>query len=366
MYVVALTRSNANAAMVFQFLYTLVDIFKGYFGPKLNEDTIRNNFTLVYELLDEVLDFGYPQTTTLDILQMFINLGEVTRPQDAAEQAKMTDTITGTRDWRQEGIVYKKNQVFIDVMENVNLLVSSTGTVLRSDVTGQILMDSQLSGMPECKFSLNDKLLLQRHPRARGASSAAAVELDDATFHRCVQLGKFDADRSITFVPPDGQFELMRYRISENVNLPFRFLPVMEEQGDTRVIVNVKVTANFASTLFATNVVVKIPTPPNTARARITVPSGRARYEPEQNAIVWRVRRFAGGNEMTIQADVELIRQTKKRTWVRPPIGVDFQVPMFTASGLAVKGLKVYERSNYKPIKWVRYITRAGSYQIRI
>jgi Adaptor complexes medium subunit family len=29
---------------------------------------------------------------------------------------------------------------------------------------------------------------------------------------RCVRLGKFDADRTITFIPPDGEFELMRYR----------------------------------------------------------------------------------------------------------------------------------------------------------
>lgn len=38
----------------------------------------------------------------------------------------------------------------------------------------------------------------------------AGVEIDDCTFHRCVRLGKFDADRTITFIPPDGEFELMR------------------------------------------------------------------------------------------------------------------------------------------------------------
>jgi AP-2 complex subunit mu-1 len=42
------------------------------------------------------------------------------------------------------------------------------------------------------------------------------------------------------------------------------------------------------------------------------------------------------------------------------------QVPMFTASGLHVRSLKVFERNNYQTTKWVRYQTRAGSYQIRI
>jgi len=40
---------------------------------------------------------------------------------------------------------------------------------------------------------------------------------------------------------------------------------------------------------------------------------------------------------------------------------------MFTASGLLVRFLKVFEQSNYNSVKWVRYLTKAsGSYQIRV
>jgi hypothetical protein len=84
------------------------------------------------------------------------------------------------------------------------------------------------------------------------------VEIDDCTFHRCVRLGKFDADRTITFVPPDGEFELMRYRVTENVNLPFRLIPAVQEEGRNRVAVNIKVKANFNAKLFGTNVVIKV------------------------------------------------------------------------------------------------------------
>ena len=132
----------------------------------------------------------------------------------------------------------------MDVIETVNLLMSkdgeltlsrwrmdqlipSTGAVLRADVDGQILMRAYLSGTPECKFGLNDKLVLQKKSatwsinnvseldaRHRGADSQPrsedAVELDDCQFHQCVRLGKFDTDRSISFIPPDGEFELMR------------------------------------------------------------------------------------------------------------------------------------------------------------
>lgn len=38
----------------------------------------------------------------------------------------------------------------------------ATGSILRADVDGQILMRAYLSGTPECKFGLNDKLVLQK------------------------------------------------------------------------------------------------------------------------------------------------------------------------------------------------------------
>lgn len=76
---------------------------------------------------------------------------------------------------------------------------------------GQILMRAYLSGMPECKFGLNDKLVLERNDRSKAsAGDAAAVELDDCQFHQCVKLSRYDTDRSISFTPPDGEFELMR------------------------------------------------------------------------------------------------------------------------------------------------------------
>ena len=63
-------------------------------------------------------------------------LGSLRAATSAAADKQMTSTITGARDWRREGIVHKKNEVFIDVDESVNLLVSSNGTVLKNDVVG--------------------------------------------------------------------------------------------------------------------------------------------------------------------------------------------------------------------------------------
>lgn len=43
-------------------------VFSEYF-KELEEESIRDNFVIVYELLDELMDFGFPQTTDSKILQ---------------------------------------------------------------------------------------------------------------------------------------------------------------------------------------------------------------------------------------------------------------------------------------------------------
>ena len=50
-------------------------------------------------------------------------------------------------------------------------------------------------------------------------SKSKAVELEDVKFHQCVRLSRFENDRTISFIPPDGEFELMSYRLNTHVRL---------------------------------------------------------------------------------------------------------------------------------------------------
>ena len=47
--------------------------FTDYF-KEVEEESIRDNFVIVYELLDEFMDFGYPQTTDPKVLQEYVLL----------------------------------------------------------------------------------------------------------------------------------------------------------------------------------------------------------------------------------------------------------------------------------------------------
>ena len=197
-----------------------------------------------------------------------------------------------------------------------------SGAVLRADVDGQILMRAYLSGTPECKFGLNDKLVLEK--RSDKPRSENAVELDDCQFHQCVRLGKFDSDRSISFIPPDGEFELMRYRSTTNINLPFKLQTHVTEPTKSRVEYAIVLRANFDSKLNANNVVLRIPTPLNTTNVVCKVQVGKAKYVPAENVIIWKIPRLQGGQECTLTAEAELALTTHRQAWSRPPIQVDF------------------------------------------
>lgn len=71
LYLLAITKQNANAMLILCFLYRIVEVFEEYFN-KLEEESIRDNFVLIYELLDEMMDFGFPQSTEAKILKDYI------------------------------------------------------------------------------------------------------------------------------------------------------------------------------------------------------------------------------------------------------------------------------------------------------
>ncbi|KAI3475326.1 hypothetical protein L1887_63304 [Cichorium endivia] len=281
------------------------------------------------------------------------------------DSSKITMQATGAMSWRRDNIKYRKNEAFVDVIEDVNLLVSANGTVLRADVNGAIEMRAYLSGMPECKFGLNDRLTLGENGAdtsldggpignmgGNKATKAAAgsVTLEDVSLHQCVKLSSFTNDRTISFIPPDGSFQLMNYRATENVNLPFKVQAIVNEVGKSKVEYSIAIKANYGTKLFATNVVVKIPTPLNTADISSRTSQGKAKYEPSENAIVWKIARFTGQSEFVLSAEASLTTMTNVKAWSRPPLSMQFSLLMFTSSGLLVRYLKVFEKSNYSSV----------------
>jgi AP-1 complex subunit mu len=232
LYLLALTKRNSNAAEILLFLHKIVEVFTEYF-KELEEESIRDNFVVIYELLDEMMDFGYPQTTETKILQEYI-----TQESHKLEVQRPPIAVTNAVSWRSEGIRYRKNEVFLDVVESLNLLVSANGNVLRSEILGAIKMKCYLSGMPELRLGLNDKAMFETTGRA---TRGKAIEMEDVKFHQCVRLSRFENDRTISFIPPDGEFELMSYRLNTQVKPLIWVECIVESHSGSRIEYMLKV-----------------------------------------------------------------------------------------------------------------------------
>uniref|UniRef100_A0A8C0YH82 AP-1 complex subunit mu-2 n=1 Tax=Cyprinus carpio carpio TaxID=630221 RepID=A0A8C0YH82_CYPCA len=364
LYLVATTNKNSNASLVYSFLYKLVEVFTEYF-KELEEESIQDNFVVVYELLDELMDFGFPQTTDSKILQEYI-----TQQGNKLEVAKtkVPTTVTNAVSWRSEGIRYKKNEVFIDVIESINVLVmcvcvcvNANGSVMSSDIVGSIKLKTMLSGMPELRLGLNDRMLFALTGRDKGKT----VTMEDVKFHQCVRLSRFESDRTISFIPPDGESELMSYRINTHVKPLIWIESVIEKFSHSRVEIMVKAKGQFKKQSVANNVEIRVPVPSDADSPKFKTSTGHAKYVPEKNLVVWSIKSFPGGKELLMRAHFCLPSVENHETEGRPPITVKFEIPYFTVSGIQVRYMKIIEKSGYQALPWVRYITQSGDYQLR-
>ena len=354
------TRKNSNVALILYFLNRLTTVFKDYFG-ELEEESMRDNFVVIYELMDETMDFGYPQTCEARILREVI-----TQESSKLESAPRPPVaLTNAVSWRSEGIKHKKNEIFLDVVEKLNLLVSSNGTVLHSEIVGAVQMKSFLSGMPELKLGLNDKLMFEA--TGRSTTKIKAVEIEDIKFHQCVRLARFENDRTISFIPPDGEFELMTYRLNTHVKPLIWVETIIEPYKNSRIEYMVKTKSQFKSRSIANNVEIVIPVPRDVDSPSFKASIGNVTYYPDKDAVVWSIKQFTGSKEYLMRAHFGLpsISDDDSDSW-KAPISVKFEIPYFTVSGLQVRYLKIIEKSGYQALPWVRYITMNGDYQLRM
>ena len=358
-YVVAVAKRNPNLAMIFCFLHKLVNILIGYFG-RLEDESIRDNFVLIYELLDEIIDHGYPQTTDTKLLKEYI-----TTQSNKLKAQKVTTDVINNETSRAPGIKYKVNQAFLDVVEKVNSLISSKGEMLRSEVVGQINMKTLLSGMPVLKLGLNDKIFYQVSGKT---TSSKTIEMDDLKFHNCVNMNKFESERIIEFTPPDGTFVLMNYRLNLQLK-PLIWVEVkINNITDTKFEYKVKAKSNYKNKSTAKNVLIQVPVPNDLNKPAFKTQTGTVSYLPAKEAIQWALKSLPGQTEIFLkfQFSVPTVRKENSDKNIKKPIEVCFEIPSFTVSGINVRYLKITEKSGYQAFPYVKYLTKNGQYQIRM
>lgn len=203
-FLIASSTGETSPLLVIEFLHRVYDIFDEYFGT-VEESTIKDNFASVYQLLEEMMDYGYPLTTEPNALKAMIKPNSVISRITSAAMGSMSsssisdvlpDGTLTNMPWRKTGVKYSQNEIYVDIIEELDSIVDKNGMVISSEVSGVIVANSKLSGVPDLALTFLDPSLI-----------------DDCSFHPCVRYNRFERDRVVSFVPPDGNFELMRYRV---------------------------------------------------------------------------------------------------------------------------------------------------------
>ena len=289
-----------------------------------------------------------------------------------------------------------RDEIFVDVVEKVNVVFGADGTVAAQDVDGTIRVRNFLHGDPSIRVALSEDLVIGGSAFGGGGGGAggdyATCFLDDANFHECADTTSFDAERVLRVdVVPRGEFALMNYRSSSDFSPPFLVETRFDESVPYQVVATITIKATYDNSLACAGLAVTFPTPKSksvvaaTTAIETNAPAGsqHAAHGAADRAVLWQLKSVKGGETHTLRVSMSTreprVPNLKKECG---PVSLSFTVPSLNASRLKVRYLTIdgkaepsrAERSRRKagggahsgPHRWVRYVTKSNNFVARV
>jgi len=374
-FFVAVAATDVNVMVPLEFLHRMVDVFEDYFGVGFGEADLQDEFARMYLLMEEMADNGDPSCTEASILRTFVpaphmfgSIGEkfsskVDTSSAAADNSMSSISGSGAGTisvpWRRSGIKYTANEFFIDIVEDVDCIVEANGNLVTAAVAGNIYANCKLSGMPDLTLNFVNPGLL-----------------DDVSLHPCVRVFRWEKSRIISFVPPDGRFKLMSYRVRGsgvmppvNIHPNIKFDKPASGEVSSGTSITGKLDVSVAPRHFPNpknvveDLIVTIPLPKCVSGVMLTTTAGTFDFDAKQKVVVWTVGKWNPQIQQVGISGTVTLAPGFPAPESCPAISASFKIPMYTASGVRVDNLNV--RESYSPYKGVRSVTRAGQYFFR-
>lgn len=265
--------------------------------------------------------------------------------------------------WRKSGVKYTQNEIYFDIVEEIDAIIDSSGRLISCEVNGAIHCNSRLSGVPDLTMVFTDPSVI-----------------DDCSFHPCVRYSRYERERVISFVPPDGQFELMQYRVQVQQLVPpiycqpqIAYHPsggsgsgsgggTLELQLGTRGMPTL--ASNSKKGLQIEDVTVDVTFPKSVRTVDVNTEYGSCLFDETTKTVKWTVGKLGKKGASPSLRGTIILHQNAATPDEKPIVLLGFKVPMATVSGLNVETLLI-TNEKYKPYKGVRTLAKAGRFQIR-
>ncbi|CAF3429484.1 unnamed protein product [Rotaria sp. Silwood1] len=443
LYFVAVLTNEIAPLFVIEFLHRIMEVFEDYFG-ECTETSLKDNYVIVYELLDEMLDSGLPLATETNILKELIKPPNIFRKVAnlvTGDNTNISNTLPSSQlsniPWRRMGVKYTNNEAYFDLIEEIDAIIDHNGATIMCEIQGyvseynygycihvkfivfflnisvimsyedakklnvgmetgitwrqvgikhrttnEILFDiiesldaiidqrgmivtAEVSGVIDCCVKLSgmpDLTLSFVNPRL----------LDDVSFHPCVRLKKWESERVLSFIPPDGNFRLISYHIgSQNAisipiyvkhNIQFR------EGSSGRFELTVGPKQTMGKTLEA--VIIECTMPKSVLNCTLTPTQGKSTFDPVKKILIWDIGKIESNNQNAARLPSlrgNIVLSTGQPIPESNPIlNVRFTLNQIAISGVRVQRVDMHGEK-YKPFKGVKYITtvKKGRFQIR-
>ncbi|CAG8586964.1 12874_t:CDS:10 [Funneliformis caledonium] len=318
LYFVCTTKFNVSPFMIYELLGRVAILIKDFCGI-LSEECLRLNSSLVYELLDEIIDYGYVQTTSTDRLKSYVYEDPIQVKREnifmnSLAKLKAPGTSLGSSSnrpithMRDEKSV-KQNDVFIDVIERLVASFASNGMTVRAEIDGSIQVKSYLQGNPEIRLGLNSNIILERN-KDMSRSDRYGIVFEDYKFHDSVDPTDFEEHKRMIIFPPEGEITIMNYRISGEVSLPFRVFPtVMRVPGyPNRMDVTIRIRTDIPENRFANKCTLTVPLPHVSQSIYNENMDGSndqsVQYDNRIKNVIWTINNLQGGTEQSIKIKI--------------------------------------------------------------
>ncbi|ERN03284.1 AP-3 complex subunit mu [Amborella trichopoda] len=336
--------------MALEFLSKVADVLSDYLGG-LNEDLIKDNFVIVYELLDEMMDNGFPLTTEPNILKEMIappNLVSKVLSVVTGSSSNVSNTLPGATascvPWRTSDLKHANNEVYVDLVEEMDAVVSSDGALVKCEIYGEVQVNCHLSGLPDLALSFANPSIL-----------------NDVRFHPCVRFRPWESHQILSFVPPDGQFKLMSYRVKKLKNTPIYVKPQLSSNAGTcRLNVLVGIRNDPGKTIDSITIQFQLPY----FVVSQDLSSNHGTVHILANKVCsWSIGRIPKEKAPCLSGTLQLESGLDKMH-VFPTLLVGFKIMGVALSGLQIDKLELLNVP-YRPYKGFRALTRAGGYEVR-
>uniref|UniRef100_A0A4W5NIX6 AP-4 complex subunit mu-1 n=1 Tax=Hucho hucho TaxID=62062 RepID=A0A4W5NIX6_9TELE len=380
LYWVATTKADASPFTIIEFLNRLTALVKDYCGC-LSEKSVQMNFALIYELLDEVVDFGYIQTTSTDILKNFIQTEAVSSKPFSlfdlsnvglfgadTQQNKVAPSAAATRPIvSSQGEQGGKNEIFVDVIERMSVVIGANGVLMKADIEGEIRVKCYMPSCSEMRIGLNEEFSIGK---SQLSGYGAAVRVDECSFHQAVRLDEFDIYRILKVCPSQGEQTVMQYQLCDDLPTapPFRLFPSIERDSGGRLLMYLKLRCDLPPKSAAINVSITVPVPKGSLRLsqELSSPDQSAELQPKNKVVHWEIPRFPGGAQLSALFKLEVSGLSSASLQEVGPVSLSFELPKYTCTGLQIRFLRLSPIQPGPSQRWVRYVTHSDSYTIRI